>query len=79
MTDSKDIQKLRALLPHWIQHNDEHGDEFRAWARKSKGVAVYLDAAAQHCDETSFMLKTALGHLGGPPEDEHHHKRQAHS
>jgi hypothetical protein len=77
MTDSKDIQKLRALLPHWIQHNTEHGDEFRAWAHRVEEVATQLNAAAQHFDEASFILKTALEQLGGPSEDEHRHERKS--
>jgi len=29
-----DPDKLRVLLPHWIEHTDEHAGEFRGWARK---------------------------------------------
>jgi hypothetical protein len=27
-----DPEKLRVLLPHWIEHNAEHAAEFRQWA-----------------------------------------------
>lgn len=74
MADSKDIKKLRLLLEHWVQHNTEHGDEFRLWGREVEEVSAYLDAAAQHCDEASFMLRQALEQLGGPLEDKSEHR-----
>jgi hypothetical protein len=30
-----DIEKLRALLPHWIEHNGEHAAEFSNWSEKA--------------------------------------------
>jgi hypothetical protein len=32
MPSSNDIEKLKILLPHWIEHNQEHAQEFRTWA-----------------------------------------------
>ena len=32
----EDREKLQHLLGHWIEHNDEHGREFREWADKAK-------------------------------------------
>ena len=75
MTDEKDIQKLRLLLPHWIQHNADHGAEFQTWARRAGPACSYLEAAAQHCEEANFMLKQALARLGGPLADEVKHER----
>ena len=77
MKDDNDIQKLRLLLPHWIQQNADHGAEFQTWARRAGPARSYLEAAAQHCEEANFMLKQALAQLGGPLADEvkheHHH------
>lgn len=78
MTDPKDTQKLRAMLAHWIHHNAEHGEEFRLWGSRVKEVSAYLDAAAQHCDEATFMLQKALDRLGGMPDSEPHHDHTAH-
>jgi hypothetical protein len=33
-----ETEKLRVLLPHWIEHNGEHADEFRRYAPRA-GVA----------------------------------------
>jgi hypothetical protein len=66
MTDSKAVRKLRALLPHWMNHNAEHAAEFLKWARKAGKASVYIEAAAQHCAEANFMLRLAWEELGGP-------------
>ncbi|MBL7063966.1 MAG: hypothetical protein ISS49_07115 [Anaerolineae bacterium] len=31
-----DLTKLRALLPHWIEHNEEHAASFEGWAAKAR-------------------------------------------
>ena len=31
-----EIEKLRVLVPHWIEHNAEHAHEFRIWAERAK-------------------------------------------
>jgi hypothetical protein len=72
MIDPKDIHKLRVMLPHWMQHNMEHREEFREWGRRVEEVAVYLEAAAHHFEEATFMLREALEHLGGAVQDEHY-------
>lgn len=42
-----DIEKLRVLLPHWIEHNAEHADEFLTWAERArKSSEDYLGGAA---------------------------------
>lgn len=62
--------KLRALLNHWIEHNKEHGQEFREWAGKAKesgeiesGEDMLL--AAQEMDKASEILSRALRRLAG--------------
>ena len=63
--DNSDRKKLEILLNYWIDHNKEHGDEFREWAGKVKEikeVAAYngLVAAAQHMDKANESLLEAL-------------------
>jgi hypothetical protein len=66
-----DEEKLRVLLPHWMEHNDEHAAEFRAWAEKARTagreeVAEEIETAAKELGWVNDALKAALGALGGP-------------
>ena len=68
-----EIEKLRVLLPHWIEHNREHAAEFRGWRERigqgrGERVAVQLESAAQSLEEACEALSLALGKLGGPLE-----------
>jgi len=66
--DRSDREKLTILLDHWIDHNKEHGGEFREWAGKAKGFGegvVQKDMldAAEHMDKASESLQRALEKL----------------
>lgn len=68
-------EKLRVLIPHWIEHNEEHAKEFRRWA-ETAGVAVpEILAAADEIARANESLSVALEKLGGAIEqpDHHHH------
>jgi len=67
----KETDKLRVLIPHWIEHNGEHADEFRAWAERAGAAREALLAAASLLGEANGRLTGALEELGGPLE--HHH------
>jgi hypothetical protein len=59
---SEDIIKLGTMLNYWIEHNEEHGGEFKEWAEKIKpdapGVAEELLQAAGEMDKaTSHLVK----------------------
>ncbi|MFC1920059.1 hypothetical protein ACFLWX_04640 [Chloroflexota bacterium] len=63
-------QKLKVLLGRWIEHNREHGEEFREWAMKAGSggearVQVYMMRAAQEMDQASKSLLDALHKLKG--------------
>jgi len=47
--EGRDLKKLRILLPHWIEHNEEHASGFRDWAAKSRELD--LEETAQRIDE----------------------------
>ena len=65
--------KLRVLLPHWIEHNAGHAAEFRKKEEKAGEAKQHiLDAAAQ-MEGANRALKAALEQMGGALEDEHHH------
>jgi hypothetical protein len=66
-----DIEKLRVLLPHWIEHNGEHATEFVRWAERAasaghREVAEPIRSAAREMEQANAALRTALARLGGP-------------
>jgi hypothetical protein len=67
-----EIDKLRVLLPHWIEHNGEHAREFREWAERAGMGRDALLAAADLVEEANGRLEEALEQLGGPLEYHHH-------
>ncbi len=80
MSEQDTIKKLRVLLPHWIDHNNNHIAEFRKWegeARKESGeeVSLLLDKAISDMEKAGKSLSEALEKVGGPLEsgDGHHH------
>lgn len=70
------VEKLRVLLPHWIDHNQDHAQEFKAWAEKVSGVKRELTRAVVLMDEVKVALQSALDELCGPRDvpDHHHHE-----
>ncbi len=71
MSEQNTIKKLRVLLPHWIEHNNNHIAEFRKWeseARTESGqeVALLLEKATSDMEEAGKSLSEALEKVGGP-------------
>jgi hypothetical protein len=31
-------EKLKKLLPHWKEHNDEHAESYRKWSEKTASI-----------------------------------------
>jgi hypothetical protein len=72
-----DIEKLRALLPHWIEHNEEHAAEFERWAKVAASAAhgeaaELIRLAANEMGRANAALQHALDELGGPVSVEAH-------
>lgn len=68
MRNTSEMEKLKILLDHWIEHNKEHGEEFREWAEKARDLGetvVHEDMldAAQHMNKASESLLKALEEL----------------
>lgn len=67
-----DLEKLRVMLPHWIEHNQGHGAEFSQWADKlaadTPEVADLLRKAVSSLQEVQAALEEALAGAGGPLE-----------
>jgi ABC-type transporter Mla subunit MlaD len=75
-----DLDKLRVMLPHWIDHNQGHGKEFAQWVDKlssdSPEVAQLLAEAVQSLQKAQNSLEEALEKAGGSldaPGGGHHH------
>jgi hypothetical protein len=66
-----EMDKLRVLIPHWIEHNNEHADEFRRWAGQAGNAAPDILTAADALTRASDSLAAALEKLGGALS--HHH------
>jgi len=80
------IEKLRVMLPHWIEHNHGHAQEFARWADQlgeTEGeLAGQLRQAVKSLEEAQHALEEALALTGGAPSEEeackgsdhgHHH------
>jgi hypothetical protein len=68
-----DIQKLRVLIPHWMEHNEEHALEFRRWAETAGDATADLLAAVEALGQVNQILAAALEKLGGALPHQHSH------
>ena len=57
--------KLRTLLPHWIEHNAEHAADFRLWAGVAGEAESDIETAAAQMEAANEALAVALAKLGG--------------
>jgi antirestriction protein ArdC len=58
-------EKLLVLLPHWIEHNEEHAAEFRRWAEQAGPARQDILRAAAALEQANDALRQALALLGG--------------
>jgi hypothetical protein len=77
------IDKLRVLLPHWVEHNFHHGEDFGKWAKLAREeghheLAELLDQAISSMEVTDEILEKALGMIGGADPGHHHHHDHHH-
>lgn len=75
MTEMTDRDKLRTLLPHWIEHNAAHAVEFHRWAELAGEAAADVESAADQMEAANMALTSALEKLGGALEKGHHRDR----
>jgi hypothetical protein len=64
----KDIETLRVLLAHWIEHNNSHEENFREWAQKAdnlgkKKVSEFIVKSADALKSASDFLLEAKKHI----------------
>lgn len=68
------LEKLRVLLPHWIEHNAEHAESFCKWAEQARAageghVADHIEEAATRMEEANRDLTGAVAHMGAAERD----------
>jgi len=73
-----EIEKLRALIPHWIEHNEEHAEEFIRWADHAGAAVEDIHAAAAAMRKINDLLSGAVEKLGGPIHLDHLHHHHHH-
>lgn len=67
--------KVRAMLPHWIEHNADHAADFRLWAGLAGEAEADIEAAAAQMEAANDALTAALAKLGGSMGN-HDHRHQ---
>ena len=65
---NEETAKLKTLLNYWIEHNKEHGQEFKEWADRVKALGAIESSkdmlqAVREMDKASECLLRALGNL----------------
>ena len=79
------VEKLRVMLQHWIEHNKGHVEEFEKWRQTmtEEGKTVLADhiaGAVKTMATVNAQLGKALDAAGGakPDDDEDHHHHHGH-
>lgn len=81
MIEKTNLEKLRILLPHWVEHSHSHQAEFKKWLEVARAegqaeAAAEIDRAVALMAETDTALEKALALLGGrldAHQHGHHH------
>lgn len=78
MAEKTELEKLRVLLPHWIEHSHSHRKEFAKWVETAekegeKTAAAEIQKAMKSLEDADSALEKALESLGGEAEGHHHH------
>ena len=68
--ESDDLTKLRILLPHWIEHNEDHAASFERWVAKARELgreetAQRIEEAVERMAACNQALRAALEALEG--------------
>jgi hypothetical protein len=65
---SEEKSRLKTILAHWVEHNEEHSREFREWAEKARQmgeeeVADEILQAVGSMDKVTGILNKTLKRL----------------
>ncbi|MDK9709036.1 MAG: hypothetical protein OEL83_18495 [Desulforhopalus sp.] len=72
------VEKLRVMLQHWIEHNKGHMDEFEKWRTTMsdegrKSLAGHIQRTMELMASVNVELGQALQEAGGTKHDDDHH------
>ena len=79
------VEKLRVMLQHWIEHNKGHVEEFEKWRKMmvdegQSSLAENITEAVKTMAIVNAQLGKALHEIGGPKpqgdQDHHHHDHE---
>lgn len=60
------MEKFKKLLEHWIEHNEEHIENYMKWAEELGGnVSDLLKEAVKKFEEGNEILKRIFRELNG--------------
>ncbi len=68
--EKTDMERLRILLEHWMEHNQEHADTYLQWAEKARisgdaGLSGMLREIAVETKKMNALFEKAKKALGG--------------
>ncbi len=77
------VEKLRVMLQHWIEHNKGHMDEFEKWrgTMSTEGrtsLADHIQKTVELMGSVNVELEKALKEAGGAKQHEDHHHHDHH-
>lgn len=77
------VEKLRVMLQHWIEHNKGHMDEFEKWrgtmsAEGRASLADHIQRTVELMGSVNDELEKALKEAGGAKQHENHHHHDHH-
>ena len=86
MADKKELselEKLRVLIPHWLEHSHSHQHEFEQWLAVAENAGQHkaaeaMEKALQKLAKADKYLSEALEALGGSVEGHHGHHHHHH-
>jgi hypothetical protein len=60
-----EVEKLKKLIPHWMEHNDEHAETYKDWAEKmssleKKELSEILIRLHQESRKLKALFKEAM-------------------
>ena len=72
-----ELEKLKALLHHWKEHNDEHAESYKSWAEKAaqlgrNDVAQTLEKLYADSKKLNELFEEASKLLPGTSHSHHH-------
>ncbi len=77
------VEKLRVMLQHWIEHNKGHMNEFEKWrgtmsAEGRASLADHIQRTVELMGSVNDELEKALKEAGGAKQHENHHHHDHH-